>query len=201
MPTVSIIVEDAREREALGKLLAKEDFCVEVYSDISAFQGGRGGEAACLVLGVSDPKVVIDSIARLRAASPRPSIVVLSPRAAVPLAVQAMKEGAADFLEKPVDSGLLIRAVRAALEAGGARSERTKHKRELIERFRTLSARERDVVDAVLGGSANHEVASRLGIKPRTVETHRSNAMNKLGARTLPDLVRIWLDLDAGASP
>jgi two-component system response regulator FixJ len=200
MPTVYIVAENLQERDPLAARLAREDVVVEAFPDLQAFLSHEAlDEAGCVVLDCLSSGAVVEAMIRLRAAMFEAlPVIVLSPRTAVPLAVRAMKEGAADFLEKPFEETRLIGSVRAALDGSRARAERARRKRELIVRYRTLSARERDVVDAVLGGRGNREVATQLGIKPRTVETHRSNAMNKLGARTLPDLVRIWLDLRAG---
>ncbi|WP_457796022.1 response regulator transcription factor [Methylocystis sp. S23] len=200
MPTAHIASENLRELDALSALLAREGLVVESVSDVTALFARRDFDGAgCIVLNAPTDDSAVELTSRLREESCEAlPVIVLSPRAAVSLAVEAMKRGAADFIEKPVDETRLIRAVREALELSHARAEETRRKRELAARFRTLSARERDVVDAVLGGRGNREVASQLGIKPRTVETHRSNAMSKLGARTLPDLVRIWLNLDAG---
>ncbi|QGM98188.1 response regulator transcription factor [Methylocystis parvus] len=202
MPTVSVIAENSRERNELAKLLSREGVVVDVFSEISAFLQNRREAADCLVLDLDNPCDVTRSLFQLRDGDVEaPPVVVLSPRAAVSLAVHAMKAGAADFLEKPIDASRLLGAVRAAIEASRPRSERARRKRDLIARYHTLSARERDVVGAVLGGRGNREVASQLGIKLRTVETHRSNAMNKLGARTLPDLVKIWHDIETEATP
>jgi two-component system response regulator FixJ len=200
MPTVYLVAQDKREQEALAVPLAGGGLHAVVFTSISDFVGHDAfDDVGCVVIDLPAPPTLLKSILRLRAAMPeRLPVIVIAEKADVTLAVQAMKEGAADLLEKPVEGPRLVASVLAALKVSRARAARARRKRELIARYRTLSARERDVVDAVLGGRGNREVASQLGIKPRTVETHRSNAMNKLGARTLPDLVRIWLDLDAG---
>lgn len=200
MATVYLISEDPLARRALVEPLAGEGLHTAVFARISDFLAEGGfAEAGCVVIDLPGPPTVLKSILRLRAVLPEHlPLIIIAAHADVTLAVQAMKEGAADLLEKPVEGPRLVASVLAALLMSRARSARARRKRELIARYQTLSPREKDVVDAVLGGRGNREVASQLGIKPRTVETHRSNAMNKLGARTLPDLVRIWLDLDAG---
>ncbi|WP_442754530.1 response regulator transcription factor [Methylocystis sp. JAN1] len=197
MPTVYVVAQDQTEREALAALLAREGRRLVLLADLLDFLGKeRFAESGCVVICPPEASSVREMMMRLRTAMPDPvPVIVVAAKADVSLAVQAMKEGAADFLEKPVKDARLVASVRAAIEASRVRAERMQRKRELTARYRTLSAREKDVVDAVLGGRGNREVATQLGIKPRTVETHRSNAMTKLGARTLPDLVRIWLDL------
>lgn len=200
MPTLYLVAEDQREQQALVAALTGEGVQIAVFQKVSDFLSHEGfDDVGCVVIYLPAPPTVLKSVLRLRAAMPKHlPVIVVAAKADVTLAVQAMKGGAADLLEKPVESPRLVASVLAALKVSRARAARARRKRELIARYQTLSARERDVVDAVLGGSGNREVASQLGIKPRTVETHRSNAMNKLGARSLPDLVRIWLDLDAG---
>jgi two-component system response regulator FixJ len=184
------------ERDAIATLLSDQAYEIKWFPDVAAFLDERffdTGGAILVDLQPTDASIM----RQLRPIRDVLPIIVLSSRPNVPLAVAAMKEGAADFLQKPLDAEKLGAAVRAALEAGRARAERARKKQELLARYRSLSPRERDVVDAVLDGRANREVAAQLGIKLRTVEIHRSNAMSKLGARTLPDLVRIWLDVDA----
>lgn len=200
MPTVYLVAEDQREQQALATPLAGEGVQLAVFPKVSDFLSHQDfDDVGCVVIYLAGPPTALKLIPRLRAAMPEHlPVIVIAEKADVTLAVQAMKEGATDLLEKPVEGPRLVASVFSALKLSRARAARARRKRELIARYRTLSPRERDVVDAVLGGRGNREVASQLGIKPRTVETHRSNAMNKLGARTLPDLVRIWLDLDAG---
>ncbi|MEK8094042.1 LuxR C-terminal-related transcriptional regulator [Methylocystis sp. IM3] len=182
------------ERDAIATLLSGHTYEIRPYPDVAAFLAEADLEPpGCVLIDVqpSDPTAMRE----LRAIRRSLPIIALSSRANVALAVRAMKEGAADFLQKPIEPEKLDAAVRAALDESRAWFERGRKKRELLARFESLSTRERDVVDAVMHGCANREVASQLGIKPRTVEIHRSNAMSKLGARTLPDLVRIWLDV------
>ncbi len=184
------------ERDAIATLLSDQAYEIKSYPDVAAFLAEAELEPVGCIL--ADLQLTDVSLMRRLRSIRRPlPIILLSSRANVTLAVRAMKEGAADFLQKPIDPHALRASVRSALEDSRTRLERARRKQELLARFKSLSARERDVVDAVLHGCANREVALQLGIKARTVEIHRSNAMTKLGARTLPDLVRIWLDVDA----
>lgn len=123
--------------------------------------------------------------------------IVLSSAPKVTAAVSAMKEGAADFLGTPVDADRLCAAVRGALSSNDAQFVRARRTKAFRERLLLLSRREREVVDAVLEGFGNKEIAARFGVSRRTVETHRSKAMSKLGARTPADLVRVWLNVEA----
>lgn len=183
------------ERDAISSSLSSLPCKVECFPNVAALPAESDIDETGCVLIESQPEE-LDPMARLRAvAKPLPTIV-LSDCANVPLAVRAMKGGAADVVQKPIDPERLRAAVAAALAESRARVERAQRLTDLCARFRSLSARERDVVDAVLDGRGNREVAAQLGIKPRTVEIHRAKAMSKLGARTLADLVRIWLDVD-----
>jgi two-component system response regulator FixJ len=120
-------------------------------------------------------------------------VIVMTGHADVPLAVEAMKAGAIDFIEKPFDDDLLLGAVRSALE----RQERNAHQDaqsvEVQSRVQSLSERERQVLDGLVAGKANKVIAYDLGISPRTVEIYRANVMSKMQAGSLSELVRMAL--------
>jgi DNA-binding CsgD family transcriptional regulator len=111
----------------------------------------------------------------------------------VPLAVEAMKAGAVDFIEKPFDDEILLAAIRAALARGRRRDAREDERARAIERLAVLSAREREVLAGLVAGHANKVIAYDLNISPRTVEVYRANVMSKTGAASLSDLVRLSL--------
>jgi two-component system, LuxR family, response regulator FixJ len=187
------------ERDAISSSLSSLPCKIECFPNVAAFAAAPDIDRRGCLLIVAQPDEV-DPMSRLRAVPEPLPTVVLSACCNVAAAVRAMKEGAADVVQEPVDPERLRAAVAAALAESRARVERAERMADLCARFRSLSARERDVVGAVLDGRGNREVAAQLGIKPRTVEVHRANAMNKLGARTLADLVRIWLDVDETAA-
>ena len=114
----------------------------------------------------------------------------------ITIAVEAMKIGAADFLEKPIDDELLLASVRAALRQQDRTIERHAERAEIERRMATLSGRERDVLGALVNGRMNKQIAFDLGISPRTVEMYRANLMNKMQAASLSDLVRMALVAD-----
>ncbi len=118
-------------------------------------------------------------------------VIVITGHADVPLAIQAMKAGVADFIEKPFDDEIMLSAIRRALtqQAGSetARAER----QAILDRMSALSAREREVVEGLVAGKANKAIAFDLSISARTVEVYRANAMMKMQAKTLSDLVRM----------
>jgi two-component system response regulator FixJ len=104
-----------------------------------------------------------------------------------------MKAGATDFLEKPFDDERMLAAVRSALETGRVESQRVAQRNEIMERFESLSQRERQVLEGLVAGSPNKTIAHELGISPRTVEVYRANVMTKMQAGSLSELVRMSL--------
>jgi two-component system response regulator FixJ len=121
------------------------------------------------------------------------SVIVMTGHADVPVAVQAMKAGAVDFLEKPLDDARLLKAILAAQNAGGSEDSQAARRGQAAAMLQGLSPRELDVLRCVVAGKANKVIALELGISPRTVEVHRANLMRKLGAGSLSELVRISL--------
>ena len=116
----------------------------------------------------------------------------------VPLAVEAMKEGAVDFIEKPFDDEVFLAAVRAALDRQEKKRTGRPERRRFKRRFEALSERERQVLDGLVAGKANKVIAYDLGISPRTVEIYRANVMTKMQAESLSELVRLALVIEAG---
>lgn len=194
---VSLIVHDERTRVALAGVAAAGGFSVQGFRDVASFlEPANADSLGCVVVDLEPPCTLL----QLQAVADRLPAIVLSSPGNVALAVQAMKDGAEDVLQKPVDPDVFLAALRGAVEKSRSRFERAMRARQLRDRYDTLSPREIEVVDAVLSGGANKDVATRLGISARTVEAHRSNVMSKLGTRTLADLVRIWLDIEATAA-
>ena len=130
-----------------------------------------------------------------RSGVPHP-VIVLTGHADVSLAVQAMKAGVIDFLEKPFEDEALLGTVRNALSQSGGEAGRQKELAEIAERAAQLTARERDVFEAIVAGDSNKAAALRLGISPRTVEIYRANVMTKMQANSLSELVRMALQLE-----
>jgi two-component system response regulator FixJ len=132
---------------------------------------------------------------RLRAANHRDPVIVITGHADVPLAVEAMKAGVVDFIEKPFDNQRLLMAVRNALAQSGneetADTKNSSERRQILDRLESLSARERQVLDGLVAGHANKIIAFDLEISPRTVEVYRANVMTKMQARSLSELVRM----------
>jgi two-component system response regulator FixJ len=120
-------------------------------------------------------------------------VIVITGHGDVPLAVEAMRFGAVDFLEKPFDDEVLLQSVRAALRQQAGAAKRQSERAGIENRLAALSPRERDVLGGLVAGRANKQIAFELGISPRTVEIYRANLMDKMQAGSLSDLVRMAL--------
>lgn len=196
---VHVVDDDVAVRKSLAFLLASEGLPVRLHESASAFLDGLPGlEAGCIVTDVRMPGIDgIELIRRLKARSIALPVIVMTGHADVPMAVEAMKEGAVDFLEKPFGDEVFLAAVRSAL----ARQERNSHHglqvAEIQGRFDALSEREKQVLDGLVAGKANKVIAYDLGISPRTVEIYRANVMAKMQAKSLSELVRLALLIEA----
>jgi two-component system response regulator FixJ len=132
----------------------------------------------------------IDLLKRLKRMTNSIPVIVITGHGDVPLAVEAMKHGAADFLEKPFDDELLLRTVRSALNRQEKDGKREAERAEIFDQLAALSNRERQVLEGLVAGNANKIIAFNLSISPRTVEIYRANVMSKMAAASLSDLVR-----------
>jgi two-component system, LuxR family, response regulator FixJ len=189
---VHIIDDDDAARQSLEFLLksAKIDVCVHesASSFLSALPKLNPG---CVVTDVRMPGLSgIDLLKQLKAMASSIPVIVITGHGDVPLAVEAMKHGAADFLEKPFDGELLLNSVRSALNRRGKDDKREVERAEILENLAALSNRERQVLEGLVAGNANKVIAFDLTISPRTVEIYRANVMAKMAAASLSDLVR-----------
>jgi two-component system, LuxR family, response regulator FixJ len=192
---VHVIDDDDAVRESLEFLLNAAEIKVRTYESARAFLDRlEAGVSGCVITDVRMPEMsgieLLQRIQEMRLALP---VIVITGHGDVPLAVEAMKFGAVDFLEKPFDDKVLLAAVRAALRRKGADDGREAERRELTERITALSRRERQVLDGLVAGQPNKIIAFELGISPRTVEIYRANLMTKMQAASLSDLVRMAL--------
>ena len=192
---IHVIDDDEAIRESLAFLLQTARMAVKTYASAAAFleQLPHAGPA-CIITDVRMPGMSgIELLRRLQELKIGVPVIVVTGHGDVPLAVEAMRIGAADFLEKPFDDEVLLETVRAALLEQGAHAERRTARAEVEARVAALSKRERDVLDGLVAGRANKQIAFDLGISPRTVEIYRANLMNKMQAGSLSELVRMAL--------
>ncbi|MGX5734780.1 response regulator FixJ [Bosea thiooxidans] len=199
---VHVVDDDLAVRQSLSFLLASDGFPVRLHESAGHFLNSvKEAPAGCIITDVRMPG--IDGIEFLRCLAARGfglPVVVMTGHADVSLAVEAMKEGAVDFIEKPFDDELLLASVRSALDRHQRRTQREAQGVDILVRLQTLSERERQVLDRLVEGKANKVIAHELGISPRTVEIYRANVMTKMRATSLPELVRFALLVNDGAS-
>jgi two-component system response regulator FixJ len=191
---VHIIDDDEAVRDSLAFLLAMSNVPAKTYDGPRAFlKAAEGLTEGCIVTDVRMPEMNgLELMRRVRAMGVQLPVIVMTGHGDVPLAVEAMKAGASDFLEKPFDDEALLSAVKVALASGGSSDPA------LRRRLGQLSAREREVLDCLVLGDANKIIARKLGISDRTVEVYRAKVMSKMEAESFAELVR--LALRAGVS-
>ncbi|MES0029401.1 response regulator FixJ [Mesorhizobium sp. M0074] len=196
---VHVVDDDVDVRKSLGFLLATADFAVRLYESATAFLATATGNLdGCIVTDVRMPGIDgIEFLRQLRSRGHTLPVIVMTGHADVALAVQAMKEGAADFIEKPFDDEVLIEAIRSALDSRNRTEATHPQGVEIRGRLAALSERERQVLDGLVSGLPNKTIAYDLGISPRTVEIHRANVMSKMAASSLSHLVRMALVVES----
>lgn len=192
---VHVIDDDEAMRDSLAFLLGTAGIDVQTYESAAAFLDVVAKvETGCVITDVRMPDISgIELLRRLRELKLGLPVIVITGHGDVPLAVEAMKIGAIDFLEKPFDDEVLLASVRSALKQLDRDHQRDAERREIEGRLALLSNRERDVLDGLVAGHANKQIAYDLGISPRTIEVYRANLMTKMQAATLSDLVRMAL--------
>ncbi|HET9699928.1 MAG TPA: response regulator [Burkholderiales bacterium] len=191
--TVFIVDDDAAVRDSLSLLLGVRGFRTACFASAESFLAShRGGEAGCLLLDVRMPGISgLDLQTELvKRGDPLP-VIIITGHGDVPMARAALKAGAEDFLEKPVDEDSLLKAMTTALDRDSQRRRQAAEAGGFAERLRGLTLRERQVMEMVAEGRANREIAEALGISLRTVEVHRARMIDKLGVRSIPELVRL----------
>ena len=192
---VHLIDDDADVRRALAFLLGTSGLTVRIYESASEFlEQDLQTLTGCVVTDVRMPGIDgLELLKRLAAQGIRLPAVVMTGHADVPLAVEAMKAGAVDFIEKPFADEVLLAAIRTAVERGSRAEQAGGDTARVRAALASLSPREREVLDGLLAGHPNKTIAYDLGLSPRTVEVHRANVMTKMGASSLSELVRMTL--------
>ncbi len=192
---VHVIDDDEAVRQSLSLLLRTAGVTARTYESASAFLNALPTiEAGCVITDVRMPGISgIELLRRLGEMQVKLPVIVITGHGDVPLAVEAMKNGAVDFLEKPFEDEHLIGSVRAALDRLQQNALRDAKQADVEARLATLTNREREVLEGVVAGKPNKAIAFDLAISPRTVEIYRANVMTKMAAASLSELVRMAL--------
>ena len=190
--TVFLIDDEPAMLKALTRLLTAEGFAVRGFTSAKDFlTTTRADEPSCLILDVSMPEIDgLELQQRLMATGAMLPIIFLTGKGDIPMSVRAIKAGAVDFLSKPVDDSDLLRAIRAALQQAREHRERVSQTVLLQLRYSRLTPREREVMEHVVAGRLNKQIASLLGTGEQTIKVHRARVMEKMGVESLADLVR-----------
>lgn len=202
-PIIYVIDDDDAVRQSLEFLLKTAGLTVRGFEHARAFlEILPQVEHGVVVTDVRMPDISgIDLLRGLKQTNPDLPVIVITGHGDISLAVEAMKIGAVDFLEKPFDDDLLIASVRSALDRDADVAKRKAELGNISEKLAALSNRERQVLDGLVAGNANKTIAFDLGISPRTVEIYRANVMTKMAANSLSDLVRMAMLADILAGP
>jgi FixJ family two-component response regulator len=192
--TVFLIDDDASVRRALTRLVKSAGYSVQAFSSADEFLRSRpaDGGPACLVLDVRMPGLSgLDLQRELRSADALLPIIFITGHGDIPMSVRAMKDGAVDFLPKPVQDKVLLNTIDQALER--ARSDRAKRDEieDIARRLDSLTPREREVMQMVVQGYLNKQIAFELGTVEKTVKVHRSRVMEKMEVKSLAELVHV----------
>ena len=185
----------ARLLAPAGRLILQDDLIVEDYDSCEAFLDAyRPGREACLLVDAYLPGMTgLELLQRLNDAGHRLPAIMITGSSDVPMAVQAMKAGASDFIEKPIGRDELLASVERALEQSRDTGKLTAWRDDAAHRVASLTPRQHEIMDLVLAGHPSKNIAADLGISQRTVENHRASIMEKTGSKSLPALARLAL--------
>ena len=194
-PTIFIVDDDEAMRDSLKWLIESIGMKVESYASADAFLNSYyPGRSGCLLLdvrmqgmsGLELQEYLIENAIYI-------PVIIITGHGDVPMAVRAMKSGAVDFIEKPFNDELLLDAIRNALAIDHRNRNKQEERATLAARFSLLTPREHEVMDMVTEGKPNKEIARLMGVSSKTVEAHRAKVMEKMGASSLAELVRMSL--------
>jgi FixJ family two-component response regulator len=192
-PVVHIVDDDESLRQGLASLLRSVGLAARIYGTTQEFlQSDRLEAPGCIVLDIRLPGVSgLDFQEQLAELGIRLPVILMTGHGDIPMSVRAMKAGAVDFLPKPFRDQDMIDAVTVAINRDRMQREKEGQSLAIVDRYATLSPREREVMALVTAGKLNKQVAGELGLSEVTVKIHRGAAMRKMGARSLADLVRM----------
>ena len=194
-PVISVVDDDSHLCEGIRNVLEEDGRTVEDYATCEAFlEAYRPGREGCLLIDAYLPGMSgLELLRRLHDAGDRLPAIMITGNSDVPMAVQAMKAGASDFIEKPVSHSDLLASVERALEQSRDATKRSAWREDAANRVAGLTPRQRQIMELVLAGHPSKNIAADLGISQRTVESHRASIMKKTGAKSLPELARLAL--------
>lgn len=192
-PVIHVIDDDDAARHSLEFLIDCAGYAVRTYGSAGAFLDAVPDlEPGCIITDVRMPEMSgLQLIDRLKTLGVTQPVIVVTGHADVPMAIEAMKQGVADFIEKPFDDDTVLASIRAALARAEGRGHLHAEKEQVAAKMATLSHREREVLEGLIKGHANKVIAYDLDISPRTVEVYRANVMSKMQASSLSELVRM----------
>ncbi len=197
-PRITVIDDQETVRTALGDMLDIYGYTVDLYESASAYlAAATAGDAGCVISDVRMP--VMDGIELVREVQKRKldvPIILISGHADVPMAVEGLKAGAQDFIEKPVDDVKLVAAINRAISGKFERQAASQAAREAEQRFDRLTPREMEVFRLVAQGMTSQAIANKLGISGRTVESYRAQIMEKLQMDSVASIVRLAVRLN-----
>lgn len=191
-PTVFVVDDDQAMRQMLSWLLRSAHLNVETYGTAHEFlQAYTPDRPGCLVIDVTMPGMSgLDLLEQLAAQQVNIPVIIITAHADVAMAVRAMKGGAMDFIEKPFSEQLLLDRIHQGIDLDAQRRDDRARQAEVEARLARLTPREREVMEFVVAGKANKQIAALLGRSPKTVEIHRANVMKKMEVGSLAELVR-----------
>ncbi|MBI1682102.1 response regulator FixJ [Caulobacter hibisci] len=195
---VHVVDDDADARDSLAFLLETADFQVKTYASAPDFLAALPSVApGCLITDVRMPDMTgQELVKRLKAEGSALPVVMITGHGDIPMAVEAMRDGVVDFIEKPFSEARILAALKRALASvAPVQPAVSDDQAEILARIETLSERERQVLDGVVAGQPNKIIARDLGISPRTVEIYRAKLMSKMHADNLAALVRMTLSV------
>ena len=198
MQKIYIVDDDEPMRDSLTWLLEGEEYAVECFASAEDFLAALSeGQSGCLVLDVRMPEMSgLELHERLMAMGNHLPVIFITGHGDVPMAVSALQRGACDFIQKPFSDADLLSRIQRALSMDCQQSAQRQHDEALLHHARLLSPREFEVMHLVVEGKLNKQIADDLNISMKTVEAHRARVMEKMGAKTLADLVKVSLTLE-----
>ncbi len=199
VPTVFVVDDDRAVRDSIQWLVESVGLDVETFDSPKRFlEGCSPDRPGCLLLDVRMPDMsgvqLQEILAKRGFTLP---VIVITGYGEVPTAVRAMKQGAVDFVEKPFDDQALVELIQKCIERDTSDREHFVQRAQARDRLALLTPREREVLDLVVAGESNKEVANQLKISPKTVEVHRSRVMQKMQTQSLAQLVQIFVRVDS----